>query len=193
VNLLTADAAGNVVSVTATHGYLCGSGVAIDGLGLVLGHGMSRFNLTPGSPNAPAAGKRMYHNMAPTVLLRRTGSCQRPVAFAAVGLPGGPKIVTVTAQLVVSLVDFHATPAAAVQAGRVHAEADGPVAVSSAVPDSVIEELRSLGHIVRRGQDVGGPPDEIGGPANALVIDPDSGEKSAASQAGEGAAMAVSV
>src|SRR5207248_9267511 len=89
VNVLTADAAGNVVSLTATHGYLYGSAVVIDGLGLVLGHGMSRFDLAPGSPNAPAAGKRMFHNMAPTLLLGRAGSRQRPEAFAAVGLPGG--------------------------------------------------------------------------------------------------------
>ncbi len=186
VNVLAADAAGNVVSLTATHGYLYGSAVVIDGLGLVLGHGMSRFDRTAGSPNAPAAGKRMAHNMAPTVLLGPTG---RP--FAAVGLPGATKIVTVTAQLVVSLVDFRAAPRAAVQAGRVHAEADEPVAVSAAVPDAVVEELRTLGHTIRRGQDVGGPPDEIGGLANALVIDPDTGEVSAASQAGEAAAVTV--
>lgn len=188
VNVLTADAAGNVVSMTATHGYLYGSAVVIDGLGLVMGHGMSRFDLAEGSPNAPAAGKRMAHNMAPAVVLGPTGR-----TCAAVGLPGGPKIVTVTAQLVASLVDFRASPADAVNSGRVHAEADGPVAVSSAVPDSVIEELRAMGHSVRRGQDVGGPPDEIGGPANAVVIDPNTGEVSAASQAGEGAAVTVDV
>jgi gamma-glutamyltranspeptidase/glutathione hydrolase len=193
VNVLTADAAGTVVSLTATHGYLYGSAVVIDGLGLVLGHGMSRFDLAEGSPNAPAAGKRMFHNMAPTVLLGRAGLRQRPEACAAVGLPGGPKIVTVTAQLVASLVDFRASPAAAVTAGRVHAEADEPIAVSSAVSDAVIEVLRALGHTVRRGQDVGGPPTEIGGTANALVIDPATGAASAASQAGEDAAVTVAV
>lgn len=179
-NVLTADSAGNVVSMTATHGYLYGSTVAIEGLGLVMGHGMSRFDLTDGSPNAPAAGKRMHHNMSPTVLLGPDGR-----AWAAVGLPGGPKIVTVTAQLVVSLVDFKVPPAVAVRAGRMHAEADEPVAVSTVVPDRVIDELRALGHMVQRGQDVGGSVDEIGGLANALVIDPKTGEVSAATQAKE--------
>jgi hypothetical protein len=73
----------------------------------------------------------------------------------------------------------------------VHTEGDGPIAVSSAVPDSVIEELRAMGHTVRRGQDVGGPPNEIGGPANALRIDPDTGAVTAASQAGEAAAVNI--
>lgn len=188
VNVLAADAAGNMVSLTATHGSLFGSTVAIDGLGLIMGHGMSRFDLTRGSPNAPAACKRMVHNMAPTVLL---GPDLR--AWAAVGLPGGPKIVTVTAQLVVNLVDFHATPAEAVHAGRVHVGADEPVAVSSAVSDVVIQQLEALGHTTRRGQDVGGPPNEIGGQANALRYDPNTGAVAVASQAGEESIATVEV
>jgi gamma-glutamyltranspeptidase/glutathione hydrolase len=183
VNILAADPAGNVVSMTATQGALYGSGVAIDGLGLLLGHGMSRFDLDGGSPNAPASGKRMAHNMAPAVILGPDG---RP--RAAVGMPGGTKIVTVTPQLVVSLLDLGLAPAEAVLAGRVHAEGAGPVAVSSAVPDPVVEGLRAIGHEVRRGQDEGGPPTEIGGPANALAIDPATGWVSAASQAGAWAA-----
>jgi gamma-glutamyltranspeptidase/glutathione hydrolase len=186
VNVVAADAAGNVVSLTATQGALFGSKVVIAGLGLVMGHGMSRFDLTPGSPNAPAAGKRMAHNMSPTVLLDPGG---RP--WAAVGLPGGPKIVTVTAQLVSGLVDFHASPAQAVTAGRVHVEGEEPLAMSSAVSDAVIEELRARGHAVRRGQETGGPPSEVGGEANALVRDPETGSLAAASQAGDDAALVV--
>jgi gamma-glutamyltranspeptidase/glutathione hydrolase len=185
-NIVVADAEGNVVSVTATQGYLYGSTVVIDGLGLVMGHGMSRFDLAEGSPNFPAAGKRMFHNMAPMVLL---GPGARP--WAAVGLPGGPKIVTVTAQLVVSLVDFKVAPIVAVSAPRVHVEADEPIAASATVPQRVIEELRAIGHTVSRGQNVGGLPDEIGGKANAIVIDPATNDVLAASQAGDAAAVIV--
>ena len=187
-NIVVADADGNVVSVTATQGYLYGSTVVIEGLGLVMGHGMSRFDLSDGSPNAPAAGKRMFHNMAPMVLL---GPSARP--WAAVGLPGGPKIVTVTAQLVVSLVDFKVAPNVAVSAPRVHVEADEPIAASATVPERVIEELRAIGHTVSRGQNVGGLPDEIGGKANAIVIDPATQDVLAASQAGEAAAMTIEI
>ena len=123
--MVAADSVGNVVSMTATQGGLYGSTVVIDGLGMVMGHGMSRFDLAAGSPNAPAAGKRMLHNMAPALVLGHDG------ARAAVGLPGGRKIVTVTAQLVVSLLDFDATPDLAISAGRVHIEAGEPLAVSA--------------------------------------------------------------
>ena len=185
-NIVVADADGNVVSVTATQGYLYGSTVVIDGLGLVMGHGMSRFDLAEGSPNAPAPGKRMFHNMAPMVLL---GPDKRP--WAAVGLPGGPKIVTVTAQLVESLVDFKAAPLVAVSAPRIHVEADEPIAVSASMPEPVIDQLRDMGHTIFRGQNVGGLPDEIGGKANAIVIDAATQNVVAASQAGEAAAVTI--
>jgi hypothetical protein len=65
------------------------------------------------------------------------------------------------------------------------------VAVSSAVPESVVARLRALGHTVVRGQEAGGPPGEIGGVANALAIDPATGEVAVASQAGAAAALIV--
>jgi gamma-glutamyltranspeptidase/glutathione hydrolase len=185
-NILVADHEGNVVSVTATQGYLYGSQVAIEGLGLVMGHGMSRFDLREGSPNAPAPGKRMFHNMAPMVLLAPDGQ-----PYGAVGLPGGPKIVTVSAQLVVNLIDFKVSPAVAVSAPRIHIEADEPIAASATVSDAVINQLRALGHTVTRGQTVGGQPDEIGGKANAIVIDRAKQNMLAASQAGDAAAATI--
>jgi gamma-glutamyltranspeptidase / glutathione hydrolase len=187
-NIVAADGEGNVVSVTATQGYLYGSQVAIEGLGLVMGHGMSRFDRTVGSPNGPAPGKRMFHNMAPMVVL---DDDNKP--YAAIGLPGGPKIVTVTAQLAISLIDLKTPPAAAVSAPRVHIEAEEPIAVSATVPQAVVDELRSLGHTVVRGQTVGGQPEEIGGKANAITIDAATRFITAASQAGAFAATVIDV
>ena len=174
-NVCVVDAERNVVSMTATQGYQFGAMVCIEGLGLVLGHGMSRFDFIPGHPNAPAPGKRMFHNMSPTIVMKDG----QPVA--AIGMPGGPKIVTVTAQLAAYLIDFGMSAEQTVTAPRVHTEGGEPIAVSSAVPESTVEELRSLGHTVRRGQDVGGPRTEIGGQANAITIDPATGALSAAS------------
>ena len=37
-----------------------GSRVVIDGLGLVMGHGMSRFDFSPNHPNRPEPGTRVY-------------------------------------------------------------------------------------------------------------------------------------
>jgi gamma-glutamyltranspeptidase/glutathione hydrolase len=186
-NVSVADRDGNVVSLTATQGFQFGSRVVINGLGLVMGHGMSRFDFAPpplNHPNRPEPGKRMQHNMSPTIALRDG----KP--FAAVGLPGGTKIVTVTAQLLVNLIDFHCSAQQTVLAPRVHAEAGNDVAVSGSLAPGIVRELEAMGHAVTRGQSIGGPPNEVAGPANAVVIDA-TGRVTAASSAAPDAACVI--
>jgi gamma-glutamyltranspeptidase/glutathione hydrolase len=154
VNVVAADGQGNVVSLTCTHGDGFGSHVAIGGLGMFLGHGMSRFAYTPGSPNAPQPGKRMQHNMCPLLIAKE----DKP--WAAVGLPGGTRIVTVTAQLAFSLIDYRRNPAEAAHAPRVHVEANEPVLVGPTVPDEARNELAKR-HRVTQVKSVGGPANVV--------------------------------
>lgn len=172
-NVVAVDTDRNAVSLTSTHGEGFGSHVAIGGLGLFLGHGMSRFTFTPpASPNAPAPAKRMHHNMSPIVALR-DGKPR-----LALGMPGGTKIVTVTAQLLVSLIDFAATPTTAVSAPRLHVETEEPLLVTSKMPKEVIAELGLMGHTVKVS------PAGLGGPANVALIAATGSPLSAASTAG---------
>jgi gamma-glutamyltranspeptidase/glutathione hydrolase len=145
---------------------------------------MSRFDLSPDHPNRPAPGKRMHHNMSPTIALKN-GS-----PFAAVGLPGGTKIITVTAQLLVNLIDFGCSASETVHAPRVHTDGPEPIAVSGSLPQPVVDELIKLGHQVVRGQSIGGPPNEVAGPANAVVVR-DDGALDAASSAAPTAAQVI--
>jgi gamma-glutamyltranspeptidase/glutathione hydrolase len=171
VNLVVADAEQNIVSWTATHGGDYGAHVAIEGLGLMLGHGMSRFSATQGDPNYPAPGKRPQHNMAPLLVLRDG------MPRAALGLPGGRFIVTVTAQLAASLIDFKAAPQQIVSAPRIHTEGAEPIQVTSGMSKDAVEQLRQRGHAV-----VVKPA--IGAGANAVVIDPKTGGVQAAASQG---------
>jgi len=171
INLVVADREQNVVSWTATHGMDFGAHVAIDGLGLMLGHGMSRFDLKASSPNYPAPDKRPQHNMSPLLALRGGEP------YAAIGLPGARFIVTVTAQLAASLIDFKATPQQAVAAPRFHTEGAEPIQVAANTPDDVIEQLRQKHHKVE-------VKEALGGPANALVIYSKTGEVQAAASGG---------
>jgi gamma-glutamyltranspeptidase/glutathione hydrolase len=61
----------------------------VDGLGLILGHGMSRFDFHPAHPNAPGPGKRPLNNMCPTVVLRDS------TPFLALGAAGARTIVNI--------------------------------------------------------------------------------------------------
>jgi gamma-glutamyltranspeptidase/glutathione hydrolase len=173
-NVIAVDADGNLISLTATQGWMYGSHLVVEGLGLVLNHGMSRFDYSPGHPNAPAPGKRMQHNMAPMIALRDN----RP-AFAF-GLPGGPKIVSVTAQLALNAIVFGASPADSIAAPRLHTDGDEPLLVSQHTPTSIVAELEKLGHEVRREEDMGGP-------VNVLAVDSQTGKIDIASGEGSGA------
>jgi len=185
-NVCVMDPYRNVVSITATQGVYFGSGVAIPEIGLLMNHGMSRFDYPPPAdhPNAPRPGKRMQHNMAPTIVLK-DGQPRY-----AIGLPGGTKIITVTAQLAIDLIDFGASARQAVFAPRIHTPGDGTIAVSSAVSDAVIDQLAALGHQVVRGQ-TDGPALEIAGNANVLAYDPAAEKVEAASQASDDSAVVL--
>jgi gamma-glutamyltranspeptidase/glutathione hydrolase len=86
IHLCAADKTGMMVALTFTHGEAFGAQVTVDGLGLILGHGMSRFNPHPKHPNSPGPGKRPLHNMCPTMVLKEG----TPVL--AIGAVGGRRI-----------------------------------------------------------------------------------------------------
>ena len=85
-HLSATDRHGNMIAITLTHGGSFGSRAVVDELGLVLGHGMSRFDPRPGRPNSVAPGKRPITNMCPTIVTRGV----TPVL--AVGGAGGTRI-----------------------------------------------------------------------------------------------------
>jgi gamma-glutamyltranspeptidase/glutathione hydrolase len=170
VNVVVIDKDQNIVSLTATQGDSYGSLVAVPGTGLVFGHGISRFDLTSG-PNYPAPGKRPQHNMTPVVVLRDG----KPLS--GLGLPGGRYIVTVTAQLLVDILDFKLTPQQAVTSPRIHNEGDSIIKVTKDIPYNEVKELESKGFKVKQ-------ESELGGPANVIIIDQSTGKIDAASQAG---------
>jgi gamma-glutamyltranspeptidase/glutathione hydrolase len=163
-----------MISLTATQGWMYGSHLVVDGLGLVLNHGMSRFDYSPGHPNAPAPRKRMQHNMAPMIALRSG----RP-AFAY-GLPGGPKIVSVTAQLALDTIVFGAKPPAAIATPRLHTQGGDPLIVSAHMPERLVDELEKMGHTIRREANMGGP-------VGVLAVEQESGQIDAAAGEATGA------
>src|SRR5262245_61876208 len=98
INLSVVDKDGNLAALTLTHGDSFGAKITIPGLGLTLGHGMSRFDLKPDHPNAPGPHKRPLHNMCPTVI------SQNGRARYAVGARGGRKIPNAVFEVVLQLV-----------------------------------------------------------------------------------------
>lgn len=73
IHLNSVDAEGNAVALTLTHGESFGACVTVSGLGLTLGHGISRFERAANHPNSAGPGKRPLHNMCPTIVFRDDG------------------------------------------------------------------------------------------------------------------------
>src|SRR4029078_10096377 len=97
VNLSGVDAKGNMAVITLTHGDSFGAHVTVDGLGLLLGHGMSRVEPVPGKLNSIAPGKRPLDNMCPSIVLKGG----RPVV--ALGGVGGRRIPNAVVQTLLQL------------------------------------------------------------------------------------------
>jgi gamma-glutamyltranspeptidase/glutathione hydrolase len=149
LHVSAADADGNLVSATLTHGGAFGSCVTVPGAGIILGHGMCRLDPHPGRANSVGPRKRPLHNTAPLVL-------RLPDRDVAEGLPGGRRIVSVSAQVAHRIVDFGATSHQAATAPRIHAGPQEPVTVSDTLSPALIQALIAMGHEVQAAPGVGG-------------------------------------
>ncbi|HZO84400.1 MAG TPA: gamma-glutamyltransferase [Verrucomicrobiae bacterium] len=144
IHLNAADAAGNVVALTLTHGNTFGACVTVEGLGLTLGHGMSRFVDEPRHPNAPAPGKRPLTNMCPTLILRDG----KPLL--ALGAAGGRLIVNTVFHVAWNFVGGKNLQEA-VRAPRWHTEGNIDLALEKTWPEPVRARFQKLGYEVRTG------------------------------------------
>jgi gamma-glutamyltranspeptidase/glutathione hydrolase len=167
IHLNAVDAAGLAVALTFTHGESFGAQVTIDGLGLILGHGMSRFDPRPGRANSPAPGKRPLHNMCPTVVTRDG----KPVL--ALGATGGRRIVNTVLDVLAYRLGQALPLADAVKAPRLHTEGGRVVTAEAAWPAAVTDYLKGLGYEVKTGP---------GASLHAIERDPATGELRAAAR-----------
>ncbi|WP_267929511.1 gamma-glutamyltransferase [Paraburkholderia sp. ZP32-5] len=118
------DKAGNAVSTTYTVNGRFGAVVIAPGTGFFLNDEMddftvkvgvqNMFGLVQGARNSIAPGKRPLSSMAPTVVLK-DGK-----VFMVVGSPGGSRIITITLETALNVIDYGMAPQDAVDAPRIH-------------------------------------------------------------------------
>lgn len=145
------DSDGWWVACTATINTTFGSKVVVPDTGVVLNNEMDDFSAQPGVPNAfgliggeansIAPGKRPLSSMSPTLVLKDG----KPVA--SLGAAGGPTIITQTLLNLVRLLDFKASPAAALKSPRLHHQwRPDRLRIESTWPKDVLAELTQRGH-----------------------------------------------
>lgn len=145
IHLSAADVQGNLVALTLTHGSHFGARVTVPGLGLILGHGMSRFEPRPGHPNSVGPGKRPLHNMCPTIVMRKG------VPVAALGGAGGRKIPNAVFAVLLGYVGRGLSLEEAVAVPRLHTEGDLHVLVEERWPKEQIEQWKKIGYTIASG------------------------------------------
>jgi gamma-glutamyltranspeptidase/glutathione hydrolase len=167
IHLNAVDATGLTVALTLTHGGYFGAQVTIDGLGLVLGHGVSRFDPRPNRANSIAPGKRPLHNMCPTVVTKSG----KPVL--ALGAIGGRRIVNTVFDVLAYRFGRSLPLADAVKAPRIHTEGGAALTLEAAWPARTSDYLKDAGYDVKTGP---------GATLSAIERDPATGELRAAAR-----------
>jgi gamma-glutamyltranspeptidase/glutathione hydrolase len=145
IHLNAVDAAGTCVALTFTHGEAFGASVTVEGLGLTLGHGVSRFDPRPGRANSIAPGKRPLHNMCPTVVTKGG----KPLI--ALGATGGRRIPNTLFDVLSYRVGESRPLADAVKAPRLHTEGDLNLTLEASWPAAVPEYFKKIGYAVKPG------------------------------------------
>ncbi|CQR16252.1 gamma-glutamyltranspeptidase [Yersinia enterocolitica] len=133
------DHDGNAVSTTYTVNGRFGAVVIAPGTGFFLNDEMDDFTvkvgeqnlygLVQGATNSIAPGKRPLSSMSPT-LMTKDGK-----TFMVLGSPGGSRIITITLQTALNVIDHGMAPQEAVDAPRIHHQW---------LPDEVYYEQRGV-------------------------------------------------
>ena len=150
------DREGNVAAVTQTVNLPYGNAFMVEGTGFLLNNEMDDFSVKPGVPNAfglvgddanaIGPGKRPLSSMTPTFLLGKD-------KIAALGTPGGSKIITMVLLGLLELMDGKDAQAAA-DRPRFHHQylPDAVSAENGAFTAEEIAALQARGHVVNGGE-----------------------------------------
>ena len=172
------DPDGNAVAVTTTLNDSFGSRVTAEGLGFLLNDEMddfaakqgvpNMFGLIQGPANAIGPGKRPLSAMAPTIVLK-DGKL-----FLVLGSPGGPRIITTVANILMGVVDYGMNIQEAVNAPRFHHQWLPDVTrVEQGFSPDIVKRLEEMGHRIEAQNDWSD--------GECIMIDPKRGTRLGAS------------
>lgn len=165
------DKDGNAVSVTYTLNGSFGAGVVAPGTGILLNNEMDDFTSKPGvanlyglvqgEANAIAPKKAPLSSMSPTIVTKDG----KP--FMVIGSPGGSRIITITLEAILNVVDFGMNISEAVNAPRIHHQwqPDKVYYEPYALSPDTIAKLKDMGYTLDGG--VGGP---VWGQAAGILV-----------------------
>jgi gamma-glutamyltranspeptidase/glutathione hydrolase len=156
------DAAGNAVSMTTTVEDAFGARLMVGGF--FLNNELTDFSFRPELGGRPVAnrvqgGKRPRSSMAPTLVFQRDGTL-----FAAVGSPGGARIIGYVARALTGLLDWRLDPQAAVSLPHVGTVGNTVELEAGTGMEALAPALQERGQVV--------DPREMNSGLQAIVVTP---------------------
>lgn len=193
------DPEGNAVSVTTTLNGTFGSYVTLPGLGFLMNNEMDDFTSKPGTPNyygliqgpanAIAPGKRPLSAMTPAIVVKNG----KP--YLVLGSPGGPRIITTVANILMGVIDYGLDIQQAVNAPRFHHQwlPDHILIEGFGFSPDTLKLLAAKGHTIKVYDETGKLLTATGGVetvherywsnGECILIDPKTGERWGATDA----------
>jgi len=180
------DPEGTAVATTTTLNDTFGSRVTAEGLGFLMNDEMDDFAAKAGVPNmygliqgpanAVGPGKRPLSAMTPTIVLK-DGKL-----FLVLGSPGGPRIITTVANILMGVVDYGMNIQEAVDAQRFHQQwlPDFTYLEQGFSPD-IVKGLEGMGHHIEFGEEDSGTREPYWSDGECIMVDPKRGTRLGAS------------
>ena len=143
------DEYGNAVSNTTTLNTAFGSGVVIEGTGILMNNEMDDFSSSPGienyflllgnEANKIEPLKRPLSSMTPTIVLREG----KP--FIITGAQGGSRIITAVLHIILNYYEFNMSAKDAVYANRYHHQWNPDILMYEFMTNELQNDLEKLG------------------------------------------------
>nr|WP_259395268.1 gamma-glutamyltransferase [Shewanella sp. SR43-8] len=154
------DKWGNAVANTYTLNFSYGSGLVAKGTGILLNNEMDDFSVKPGTPNgygliggeanSVQGNKRPLSSMSPTIVMKDG----KP--FIVTGSPGGSRIINITLQIIMNVIDHNLNIAEATAAARIHHQwLPDFIWVEHTLNKDTISLLEAKGHKVKIQESIG--------------------------------------
>lgn len=168
IYLATVDREGNAVSLIQSIYYAFGSGLTVDGTGIVLHNRGAYFSLDPDHANRLEPRKRTMHTLIPAVIFRDNE------LFAVLGTSGADGQPQTQLQVITNMIDFGMDIQEAIEAPRwlsgrrVLEDPPETLSLENRIDGRVRPELARKGHEIRVVEEFS----EIMGTAQGITVDP---------------------